>query len=76
MEEKKKKISRIQRTCNKSDFYNRTDDYNIFKKLLISDFFCFDFYNNFTLKGIYTATKMSYLKVLLSLNDKYMKNFT
>ncbi len=74
--EKKKKISSIPRTCKESDFYNRTDDYSIFKRQPISEFDCFDFYDNFTLNGIYTDPEMSYSEVLLKLNNKYMQNYT
>jgi len=74
--EKKKKIISSPRNCKDSDFYNISSKYPIFKRQAINDFDCFDFYDNFTLKGIYTDPVMSYTEVLLSLNEKYMQNYT
>jgi len=74
--QKKKKIKSQPRNCQNSDFYNQTDEFTIFNRQPISDFDCFDFYENFTLKGIYTDLEMSYSEVLLSLNEKYMQNYT
>lgn len=74
--EKKKKIKSQARSCKDADFYNQTAEFTVFNRQPISDFDCFDFYDNFTLKGIYTDPEMSYSEVLLSLNEKYMQNYT
>jgi len=74
--EKKKKIISSSRNCKNSDFYNISSEYAIFKRQNISNFNCFDFYDNFTLKGIYTDPVMSYTEVLLRLNEKYIQNYT
>jgi len=74
--EKKKKIQSQARKCQDSDFYNKTSEFSVFNRQPISDFDCFDFYDNFTLKGIFTDPEMCYSEVLLKLNDKYMKNYT
>lgn len=73
---KKNKIKSQPRSCKESDFFNKTSEFTIFNRQPISDFDCFDFYDNFTLKGIYTDPEMSYSEVLLSLNEKYMNNYT
>lgn len=73
--EKKKKIKSLPRSCLDSDFYNHSNDYTIFKRQPIGDFDCFDFYENFTLKGIYTDPEMSYSEILLSLNPKYFEDY-
>ena len=71
----KQKIKGSSRSCKNADFYNRTSDYSIFKRQLIEDFDCFDFYDNFTLKGIYTDSEMSYSEILLKINDKYFDDY-
>lgn len=68
---KQKIISKI-RNCESKDFHNLTHNFPIFRRFQINDFICFDFYENFTLQGIYTDDYMSYSEILVELNINFL----
>jgi hypothetical protein len=70
------KITGNPRPCSNKDFFNKSEEYPIFQRTNIEDFNCFDLYDNFTLKGIYTDKEMSYSEVLISINPIYFANYT
>jgi hypothetical protein len=70
------KIISNPRPCSNKDFFNRSEEYPIFQRSSIEDFNCFELYDNFTLKGIYTDTEMSYSEILVSINPLFFNNYT
>jgi hypothetical protein len=71
-----KKIISKPRPCLDKDFFNKSQEYPIFQRNNIEDFNCFDLYDNFTLKGIYTDNEMSYSEILVSINPLYFSNYS
>jgi len=61
------------RNCKVEDFKNLSQEFPKFKRQNISDFDCFDFYDNFTLQGIYTDDYMSYAEIVLEINPKFLE---
>jgi hypothetical protein len=68
----KLKVKSSVRDCIKTDFYNMSDNFGIFNRSKISDFSCFDFYKNYTLKGLFTDDYMSYGEILIRINPKFL----
>ncbi len=69
------KTKNLPRQCTKNDFYGKIDQYPIFSKDSLDNFICFDIYENYTLQGVYTDNIMSYIEIMLKINDNYFKNF-
>lgn len=68
------KIKTQTKNCKKEDFYSLYNDFSIFKRQNISDFYCFDFFDNFTLQGIYTDDYMAYGEILIRINPNFLTN--
>lgn len=63
------------RPCTEKDFYNQSQDYSIFHRQNISKFECFDFSDEYMLKGIYTDNEMFYSQINLSLNQTFLDKY-
>lgn len=73
-ENSKRKVQSFPRSCAEKDFNGMADKFPLFKRFKVDQFVCFDFYENFTLQGVYTDEFMSYAEILLELNPEYFKN--
>jgi len=66
----------LPRRCSDQDFYGKSNDYPIFQKDSIENFGCFDIYDNYTLQGTYTDANMTYIEILLKINDTYLSDYS
>ena len=61
--------------CTDNDFYNQSQKFPIFLRQNISNFECFDFSDEYILKGIYTENEMFYSEIIISLNQTFLEKF-
>jgi len=66
-------VASSPRGCTEQDFHGMAKSFPIFKRKKLNQFVCFDFYQNFTLQGVYTDDYMSYAEILLELNPDFVK---